>query len=51
MVDQQKGEHIAKKQWREKEESSLSIDDDEYYNSKTFSNPDKKNGLNPLGDV
>ena len=48
MVDQQKAETIAKKQRRDKKRNRLLLKDDRYYDNETSTNPDQKNGLNPL---
>ena len=50
MIDRQKMEAIAKKLWRDRRGNSLLIENDEYYDSKTFANPDQEDGLNSLRD-
>ncbi len=50
VVDWQKAEAIAEKRRRDREGSSLSIEDDRYYDSETSADPDQEDGLNPLGD-
>ena len=50
VVDQQKTKAIVEKQWRDKKGSSLSIEDDEYYDSETFADQNQEDGFNPLGD-
>ncbi len=50
MVNRQKAKAIAEKQWRDRGENSLLIEDDGYYNSETSADPDQEDGLNLLGD-
>ncbi len=50
VVDRQKAEAIAEKQWRDRGGSSLLIEDNGYYDSETSADPDQEDGLNPLGD-
>ncbi len=50
VVDQRKAEIIAEKWQRDRGGSSLSIEDDRYYDDESSADPDKKDGLNLLGD-
>lgn len=49
MLDQQKAEAIAKKQWKNKGESSLLVENNRYYDINISStDSDQKKGLNLL---
>ncbi len=50
VVDRQKLEAIARKRRRDRGGSSLSIEDNGYYDNETSTDSDQENGLNPLGD-
>ncbi len=50
VVDRRKAEAIAEKRRRDRGESSLSIEDDGYYDSETSADPNQEDGLNLLGD-
>ena len=50
VVDRQKAKAIAEKQQKDRGRSSPSIENDRYYDSKTFTDIDQDDGLNLLRD-